>query len=113
MIQFLEMSSIKPHQLAKIMRRAEKDITDLSRQAARLAARRLGGQRYETRVGPASLGKDDLLPGMGLLQQTREMRLGFMDVDDHGHRIHTPGGLSHTTKSIVTVPADQLKLGRK
>jgi hypothetical protein len=44
-----------------------------------------GCQRHQARVRRPGLGEHDLLPGVGLIEQGREGRLGFLHIDHDGH----------------------------
>ena len=50
-------------------------------QRAELAPGDLALKRHEAGVGLASLREDELLAGPDAVQQTREVRLGLVDVD--------------------------------
>jgi len=53
---------------------------ELAVEEAQLAAAPLGPDGTELRHRPARLGDDDLLAGLDLLEEAREVRLGFVDV---------------------------------
>ena len=61
----------------------------LPRQHLRLKMRLMRNQhlqRHQARIGFAGLGQYDFLTGVRLLQQTRQVGLGFVNIDGDGHR---------------------------